>query len=94
MNYCGRHVGDIGHVEPDAAGNIVTEFRDRLVSLAGTNDVIGRSVIVSSHTHIHTLSKDLRIAAGLLLAGKLHDRLPLTYAITNFLVVFCIVFEI
>jgi len=48
MNYCGRHVGDIGHVEPDAAGNVVTEFRDRLVSLAGTNDVIGRSVIVSS----------------------------------------------
>ena len=45
-----RRVGDVGNIEADETGEVMTEFTDSLVSLEGTNDVTGRSVVVSSTT--------------------------------------------
>ena len=44
----GRHVGDIGNIQPDANYEVHVEIEDNLISLEGINSVVGRSVVVSS----------------------------------------------
>ncbi|HSR17096.1 MAG TPA: superoxide dismutase family protein [Ignavibacteriaceae bacterium] len=41
-----RHVGDLGNLEADADGKAHIEWLDTLITLEGTNSIIGRSVIV------------------------------------------------
>ena len=41
-----RHVGDLGNVTADADGNVEAEFDDHLLSLAGPNSIVGRTVVV------------------------------------------------
>lgn len=44
---CGRHVGDLGNIQANNKGKVVTKLTDNLVSLQGTNSVINRAVVVS-----------------------------------------------
>ena len=41
-----RHVGDLGNIIADAAGNVEAEFDDALLSLRGPLSIIGRSVVI------------------------------------------------
>jgi len=41
-----RHVGDLGNVIAGSDGVVNTEIVDRLVSLAGPNSIIGRTIVV------------------------------------------------
>ncbi|CAH1122221.1 unnamed protein product [Ceutorhynchus assimilis] len=41
-----RHVGDLGNVEADVNGIAIFEFVDSVISLDGTNNIIGRAVVV------------------------------------------------
>jgi Cu-Zn family superoxide dismutase len=41
-----RHVGDLGNVEADAAGNAAYKRVDNSVALSGPHSIIGRSIIV------------------------------------------------
>ena len=41
-----RHVGDLGNVEADKDGKAHLDYVDAMISLTGTNSIIGRSVIV------------------------------------------------
>jgi len=54
--YVVRHVGDLGNVQADGRGKVIMTFLDRMVSLEGTNNVIGRSVVVSLLI-IHTFTR-------------------------------------
>jgi len=45
--YVVRHVGDLGNIQADWRRTVTTTFKDNLVSLYGTNNVIGRAVVVS-----------------------------------------------
>jgi len=40
-------VGDLGNIQANNKGKVVTKFTDNLVSLQGTNSVINRAVVVS-----------------------------------------------
>ena len=44
----GRHVGDLGNLQADKKGRAVLRFTDQILSLQGSNNVIGRAVVVSS----------------------------------------------
>jgi Cu-Zn family superoxide dismutase len=48
-----RHVGDMGNFKSDKDGQVRTQFRDKLVSLYGKNNVFGRALV------IHQLRDDL-----------------------------------
>jgi len=50
-----RHVGDLGNVEADEHGNVSIDITDHLVSLIGSNSVIGRAFII--HQDIDDLGK-------------------------------------
>ena len=42
-----RHVGDLGNITTDAAGNCKMKFRDHLIKLRGyTQNIIGRSIVI------------------------------------------------
>ena len=41
-----RHVGDLGNIKADKKGKVFYKFNDKKVSLQGTNNVIGRAVVV------------------------------------------------
>ena len=41
-----RHVGDLGNVTADAAGAVVADLADALISLRGARSIVGRSVVV------------------------------------------------
>ena len=46
--YNDRHVGDLGNVQPDAEGVVMETRDDKLISLFGTNNIMGRVADVSS----------------------------------------------
>jgi len=39
-------VGDLGNIKADKKGKVYYKFNDKKVSLQGTNNVIGRAVVV------------------------------------------------
>jgi len=41
-----RHIGDLGNIEAGPDGVAYISFADPLISLSGTNSIIGRSVVV------------------------------------------------
>ena len=41
-----RHVGDLGNIKADDSGKATYKRVDKLISLNGSNSIIGRSVIV------------------------------------------------
>ena len=41
-----RHVGDLGNIVADAEGKVDYTFHDKVISLKGTNNIIGRTLIV------------------------------------------------
>jgi len=45
---CCRLVGDLGNVQPDASGKVLDVRFDRLVSLFGVNNILGRVTDVST----------------------------------------------
>lgn len=45
-----RHVGDLGNVVADESGKAVINLTDKLISLDGAHNVIGRSLVVSTHS--------------------------------------------
>jgi len=45
-----RHVGDLGNILSDAAGNAVGKIEDSLVKLSGPTSVIGRAIVVHGGT--------------------------------------------
>ena len=51
----GRQVGDLGNVQADTDGKVVETRYDRLISLHGQNNIIGRAVNVRSSNLIHDL---------------------------------------
>jgi len=50
MRWLDRHVGDLGNVQADASGKVTEIRRDRLISLYGENNIIGRAVNVRVST--------------------------------------------
>ena len=49
-----RHVGDLGNIKADASGTARYKRVDKLITLSGTNSIIGRSIIV------HAKADDLK----------------------------------
>jgi len=45
---CDRQVGDLGNVQPDANGRVTETRQDRLISLFGENNIVGRVADVRS----------------------------------------------
>lgn len=43
-----RHVGDLGNIKQSADGLVSTHFVDQVISLEGSNNVVGRSLVVST----------------------------------------------
>ncbi|XP_050313847.1 uncharacterized protein LOC126748563 isoform X2 [Anthonomus grandis grandis] len=41
-----RHVGDLGNIEANATGIAEIKFVDKIISLDGTNNILGRGVVV------------------------------------------------
>ena len=42
-----RHVGDLGNITADSAGNVLTQFTDHLIKLRGVeSNIIGRGLII------------------------------------------------
>lgn len=42
-----RHVGDLGNIKTDSAGNCKMKFRDSMIKLRGyTQNIIGRSIVI------------------------------------------------
>lgn len=41
-----RHVGDLGNVIANDAGEVTTEFTDSVISLFGPRSVIGRTIVI------------------------------------------------
>lgn len=53
-----RHVGDLGNLEANSAGDSVFELKDKQIQLSGSHSVIGRAVVV------HELKDDLGLGTG------------------------------
>lgn len=45
-----RHVGDLGNIVADESGIAHIDIKDCLMSLSGTNGIIGRTLVVSAHS--------------------------------------------
>uniref|UniRef100_A0A8C4QWJ1 Superoxide dismutase [Cu-Zn] n=1 Tax=Eptatretus burgeri TaxID=7764 RepID=A0A8C4QWJ1_EPTBU len=41
-----RHVGDLGNIEADSTGTAHVKISDKIISLAGLNSIIGRTLVV------------------------------------------------
>ncbi|XP_057331461.1 uncharacterized protein LOC130671531 [Microplitis mediator] len=50
-----RHVGDLGNIEANADGVADIDIVDNVISLVGTNNIIGRGVVV--HSNVDDLGK-------------------------------------
>ncbi|XP_057662264.1 superoxide dismutase [Cu-Zn]-like [Diorhabda carinulata] len=50
-----RHVGDLGNIEAGKDGIAPLNFLDKLIGLWGTNDIIGRAIVV--HEKVDDLGK-------------------------------------
>ena len=69
-----RHAGDMGNLNADANGHATLDYMDTIISLSGTDSIIGRSVVV------HADADDLksqptgkagkRLATGVIGVGK------------------------
>jgi Cu-Zn family superoxide dismutase len=42
-----RHVGDLGNIEADSNGVAKVDISDKLISLTGAHNIIGRTAVVS-----------------------------------------------
>ena len=54
-----RYIGDVGNIMEDAMGNAKGESTDGVISLAGSNSIYGRSVVVSHWNNFHTKEIDV-----------------------------------
>ncbi|XP_044584314.1 superoxide dismutase [Cu-Zn]-like isoform X2 [Cotesia glomerata] len=43
-----RHVGDLGNVVADGNGKVIVNIVDTVISLSGSNSIIGRSLVIHS----------------------------------------------
>lgn len=43
-----RHVGDLGNIQADAAGEATINITDNIISLKGSNSIVGRAIVVHS----------------------------------------------
>ncbi|XP_012532929.1 superoxide dismutase [Cu-Zn], chloroplastic isoform X2 [Monomorium pharaonis] len=43
-----RHVGDLGNIEANSAGEAVINITDNIISLKGSNSILGRAIVVHS----------------------------------------------
>merc|ERR1711976_659737 len=41
-----RHFGDLGNIQEDPEGNVVTSFTDPIVAIQGPFNVMGRAIVV------------------------------------------------
>jgi len=42
-----RHVGDLGNIQSDENGNVITKFSDKLIKLRGfKSNIIGRAIVI------------------------------------------------
>uniref|UniRef100_A0A0S2A460 Superoxide dismutase [Cu-Zn] n=1 Tax=Chrysomela lapponica TaxID=153811 RepID=A0A0S2A460_CHRLA len=69
-----RHVGDLGNVEASDNGVAKVNIKDKLISLVGENNIIGRTVVVHADPDDlgqggHELSKTTGNAGGRLACG-------------------------
>jgi len=51
-----RHVGDLGNVEADSNGVAKVDITDKLISLTGAHNIIGRTLVVSSRIVLNWLA--------------------------------------
>lgn len=42
-----RHVGDLGNIEADSSGVAKVDIADKVISLTGAHNIIGRTLVVS-----------------------------------------------
>merc|ERR1711976_536189 len=54
-NALNRHFGDLGNIEEDPSGNVVTYFTDGIVAIEGPFSVIGRAMV--EHANYDDLGK-------------------------------------
>ncbi len=57
-----RHVGDLGNISANAAGDAVTDFVDPVLTFDGPNSILGKGVIL--HANMDDLSSQPTGAAG------------------------------
>ncbi|KAL8623860.1 hypothetical protein ACOMHN_002188 [Nucella lapillus] len=69
-----RHVGDLGNIVADATGTAVLDFTDSLIALTGTNNIIGRSVMIHSGADTLGKGKPPKSSAVRVACGKIVDR--------------------
>lgn len=43
-----RHVGDLGNIQANSAGEAVINITDNIISLRGSNSILGRAIVVHS----------------------------------------------
>jgi len=43
-----RHAGDLGNIQANAKGKVITTLKDRIVGLQAPHSVIGRAIVVSN----------------------------------------------
>ncbi|KAL6255276.1 hypothetical protein P5V15_013613 [Pogonomyrmex californicus] len=43
-----RHVGDLGNIQANSAGEAIINITDNIISLSGSNSILGRSIVVHS----------------------------------------------
>lgn len=41
-----RHVGDLGNMVADANGKLIKTFTDSVISLTGTNNIVGKAIVI------------------------------------------------
>ena len=51
-----RHVGDLGNVEADSNGVAKVDITDKLISLTGAHNIIGRTLVVSCRIVLNWLA--------------------------------------
>lgn len=50
-----RHVGDLGNIEANAQGTAQLNIVDKIISLTGSNSIIGRAIVI--HSDVDDLGK-------------------------------------
>ena len=46
LPFLNRHVGDLGNIQEDDAGEVMTTFTDDVITLNGGQSIIGRAAVV------------------------------------------------
>jgi len=60
-----RHVGDLGNVEADSNGVAKVDITDKLISLTGAHNIIGRTLVVSCRIVLNWLAYFFMITFGI-----------------------------